>query len=372
MSPRVVDVTQWYSPTSGGIRTYLHAKAAWAVRNGRDHAAVVTGELAGREPFPQGCGRTVRGRTPSSRWGYRVAVRPGAILTELDLLEPDVIVLHDPVSFPVTVARWARSRGVPVAMFCHSSLPAAVSGVARPARRPLAGLLEQLERRGVRAADHVLVATPGMADLLPAHLSVPVTVSPLGIDSALFTAAMPDPAVRTALLGETGRHLLLYAGRLSSEKRVELLPRTLALLGPGHVLAVAGTGAARSRLMREARRLEVDDRIVLLGHLADRTALATLMASADCFVHPTPWEPFGLAPLEALAAGCRVVAADSPGPRLTVGGRGGVLVAPGDASALADGVRAALASAPPMWDTDEADWRHVFAREWALYRELAA
>ncbi len=257
-------------------------------------------------------------------------------------------------------------------MFCHSSLASAASGLARPARRPLAGVFEQLERRGVRAADHVLVATPGMADLITEHVTVPVTVSPLGIDAAAFSSALPDPALRAGLLGDRGRHLLLYAGRLSSEKRVELLPRALALLGPGHVLAVAGAGAARTRLMREARRLEVDDRVILLGHLSDRAALATLMASADCFVHPTPWEPFGLAPLEALATGCPVVAADSPGPRLTVGGRGGVLVTPNDASALAHGVRRALALPRPSWDAGEADWAHVFSREWALYEEIAA
>lgn len=368
----VVDVTQWYSPTSGGIRTYLHAKAAWAAANGRGHAAVVTGDAAGRDAFPRGCGRTVRGRTPSSRWGYRVAVRPGGILDELRRLDPDVVVLHDPVAFPATIARWARGRGIPVVMFCHSSLPAAVSGMSRPARRPLAGVLAQLERRGVRAVDRVMVATPGMARVLAPHVTAPLTVSPLGIEAAVFAAATPDPALRAALVGDDARYLLLYAGRLSSEKRVELLPAALAELGGDHILAVAGTGAARSRLLKEARRVGVGERVLMLGHVSDRSLLATLMASADCFVHPTPWEPFGLAPLEALAAGCRVVAADSPGPRLTVGGRGGVLVAPGHAGSLAAGVRRALRSPRPVWDPDEADWRHVFTREWGLYEEVAS
>ena len=43
---RIVDVTQWYAATSGGIRTYLHAKADWAERVGIEHAIVVPGPVA--------------------------------------------------------------------------------------------------------------------------------------------------------------------------------------------------------------------------------------------------------------------------------------------------------------------------------------
>lgn len=367
--PRVVDVTQWYSPTSGGIRTYLHAKATWASATGRAHAAVITADAAGQDPFPTGHSQTVRGRTPSSRWGYRVALRPAPVLDALDRLDPDVVVLHDPAAFPHAIARWARSRHIPVVMFCHSRMAAAVSGLPRPVARPLAHLLDRVERRGMRVADRVIVATPGMADVLAPHVAAPMAVSPLGVEACVFAGAAPDAALRGRLL-DGRRFLLLYAGRLSSEKRVELLPQALALLGEDFTLAVAGSGAARSTLVREALRRDVLERIRFLGHVRDRDELATLMATADCFVHPTPWEPFGLAPLEALAAGCRVVAADSPGPRLTIGGRGGVLVAPDDPAALAAGIRRALRSPPPAWNVDDADWRHVFEREWATYEEL--
>lgn len=368
--PRVIDVTQWYSPTSGGIRTYLHAKAAWAAAEGRAHAAIVTGGAPGEDPFPAGRSRTVRGRTPTARWGYRVALRPGPVLDALERLEPDVVVLHDPLAFPRAIVRWARARGIPVAMFCHSSMPSAVSGLPRAAGVPLAGLLHRIERRGVRSVDWLMVATPGMAAVVAPHVRVPVAISPLGIDTRVFAGATADAALRERLLDGWDRHLLLYAGRLSSEKRLDLLPRMLAALDDDHVLVIAGTGAARTRLMRESYRLGVLGRMRFVGHLSDRTVLATLMATADCFVHPTPGEPFGLAPLEALAAGCRVVAADSPGPRQTVGGRGGILVAPDDPAAMAAGVRRALGTPRPRWNVEEADWRHTFRREWANYEEL--
>jgi alpha-1,6-mannosyltransferase len=166
--------------------------------------------------------------------------------------------------------------------------------------------------------------------------------------------------------------MLLYAGRLSSEKRVDLLVPTLALLERPAVLALAGSGAAERRVWRAARRLGVDDRLRPLGHVASRERLAALMATADCFVHPNPAEPFGLAPLEALAAGCRVVAPDAAGSAETLAGRGAVLVAPGDPAALAGGVERALSQPRPQPPLDDLSWERAFEAEWEVYRGLAA
>ena len=143
-------------------------------------------------------------------------------------------------------------------------------------------------------------------------------------------------------------------------------------LSPDAVLAIAGTGAATASLMRSARRLGMDDRIVLLGHVADRAHLATLMATADCFVHPNPAEPFGLCPLEALAAGCRVVAPDAAGTAELLRGRGAVLVGPDDPVAIARGVREALTRPRPRPDMEDLSWDRTFAREWSVYAMLAS
>jgi glycosyltransferase involved in cell wall biosynthesis len=140
---------------------------------------------------------------------------------------------------------------------------------------------------------------------------------------------------------------------------------------PDGVLAIAGTGAGVSMLARQFERLGVAHRVRLLGHLGDRARIGTLLASADCFVHPNPEEPYGLAPLEALAAGCRVVAPDAEGSRETLDGRGAVLVTPDDPVALAEGVRRALALPRPRPDLSALDWSRTFEREWEAYAGLA-
>jgi alpha-1,6-mannosyltransferase len=254
-------------------------------------------------------------------------------------------------------------------MFCHSDLALGAARLPAPVGRPVGGLLRLVQRRALAVARIVLVASRASEARIARQVRGRLVRSPLGVDLDPFAGARPDPVLRRRL-APAGQPLLLHAGRLSGDKRVDLLPATLAALGGPAVLAVAGAGAAEASLRRSARRLGVAERMVFLGHVADRRRLATLMATADCFVHPNPAEPYGLCPLEALAAGCRVVAPLSEGCGETLAGRGAVLVAPGDPHALADGVRCALALPRPRPDLSDLSWEATFASEWDLYREM--
>lgn len=369
---RVVDVTQWHSASSGGIRTYLNAKAAWTAEEGLEHAAIVTGPTSGRGQLGASPLVTVRGRTPTRGWGYHLAVRPGPLLAALAELAPDVVILHDTNSFPHAVARWARARRVPLVILVHSDLAIAAEGLPRALRGPAAWGLGTVQRRGLGAPDLVIVASHESHRRIAADAQCPVVISPLGVDLEPFSSATPDQAVRRELASE-GELLLVYAGRLSNEKRVDLLPEMLAGLERPAVLALAGAGASAGAVRRHARSLGVDTKIRELGFISDRTELATLMASADVFVHPSPHEPYGLAPLEAHACRTRVVAPRTGGTGETLAGRPGVaLVEPSDAGALAAGVASVLAEARPVPDLSELGWDATFAREWELYRRLDA
>lgn len=367
---RIADVTQWYSPTSGGIRTYLHAKADYAARTGTPHAIVVTGRRAGLGRIADSRVVIVRGRTATSRWGYRMAMRARGVLAALEDIGPSVVVIHDALAFPGAISRWAEPRGVAVVMVCHSQLTGATAGLPRPVRTIAAPALERVQARSLRAGELILVASEQARRQVAPTVRVPVVVSPLGVDIDGFAGAAPSPSLRRRLAGSE-QALLVYAGRLSSEKRVTMLADVLAALPERYVLAIAGTGTARAQLEHRARRRGVRARMRFLGHISDRCELAALLATADCFVHPNPDEPFGLAPVEALTAGCRVVLPRTAGAAPLIAEYGGVSVAPGDPHALAAGVIAAMSGPRPAADLVEHAWDRTFGREWHIYARLS-
>jgi len=76
-------------------------------------------------------------------------------------------------------------------------------------------------------------------------------------------------------------------------------------------LLVAGAGP-KAEWLKEETAKKIPDKIIQLGHL-DKETLSDYYANADVFVHPNPREPFGIAPLEAMASGTPTLAPNAGG-----------------------------------------------------------
>lgn len=172
--------------------------------------------------------------------------------------------------------------------------------------------------------DHHIANSAYTADELETamvdHHRRPVEVIPMGADLADLSEDRPTEERRRRLIAQIGgggtARLLLYIGRLSPEKNVTLLIEVIERLrneetGEFHLL-IAGAGPLDGWLRAEAGR-RAPGRVHILGHIADRNELARLLISCDAFIHPNPREPFGIAPLEAMAAGVPLVAPDQGG-----------------------------------------------------------
>jgi alpha-1,6-mannosyltransferase len=136
-------------------------------------------------------------------------------------------------------------------------------------------------------------------------------ILPMGVDCEGSDPSLRSDLLRRELAGRAGlpghARILLYCGRLAAEKNLPLLPAMMQHLGPDYYLVIAGDGEMREKLRA------ADPRIRIIGHLPDRTTVARVLNGADVFVHPNPREPFGIAPLEAMAAGLPLVAPRSGG-----------------------------------------------------------
>jgi len=238
-------------------------------------------------------------------------------------------------------------------------------GYARLARRPLVTWVEStaresrgaggrggpLRRAFVRASAGFLV--PGRASAAYVRsLGVEagrIAVAPNAVDGVRFGS----PRCQAPGVGRNSQVRLLYVGRLSREKGLDVLFEAVASL-PVEVYVV-GTGPERTRLERTAPA-----NVTFLGQL-DQDAVAAEYAQADVFVLPSLAEPWGMVLNEAAAAGLPLVATDAAGAAhdLIEDGGNGFRVPADDADALREALRRLA---------DDADLRE---RAGARSRELA-
>ncbi|NOY46354.1 MAG: glycosyltransferase family 1 protein [Deltaproteobacteria bacterium] len=195
------------------------------------------------------------------------------------------------------------------------------------------------EARLGRTADRVIVPSLREAgELERCCPGAPVQVVPCGVDLERFrpVASAPRPH---------GRPLVLYVGRITPVKGLDLLLASLARLGPDiRLWVVGGEGSAdAARVEAWARQAGVEGQVRYLGPRGhDR--LPALYSAADAVVVPSRYESFGLVILEALATGTPVastrvgVAEEAIRP-----GENGCLAHAADPDALAEAVRSALA-----------------------------
>ncbi|MFF0545379.1 glycosyltransferase [Nocardia thailandica] len=311
---RIVQLANFYGPRSGGLRTALHHLGEGYVAAGHEVVLIVPGPRRSEEVLPTGAVRiTLPAVAIPWTGGYRAA-DPRRVADVLAGLRPDVLEVSDRLTLR-GFGRWARRNDVVGVMISHERLDRLLGQVlpGAVARR----FADVANRRTAADYDRV-VCTTAFARAEFERIGAPnVELVPLGVDLDLFSPRKHDGRLR-ADLGVPGLPLLVHCGRLSVEKRVDRSIEAVAALhraGLPARLVVAGDGPRRDALERRARALPAlpggVPSIHFTGFISERDRVARLLATADVSLAPGPHETFGLAALEALAAGTPVVASRS-------------------------------------------------------------
>lgn len=292
-------------------------------------------------------------------------------------LDPEVILAATPG--PVGLAALAISRilQIPIHGTYHTAFPQYVvsltgdSGLEDMTRKYMSWFYKQMDV--VFAPSEAIVA-----ELVALGVERrAIRVYPRGVDTERF-----DPAKRNGFYRRWhGQDVLklLYVGRISREKDLDILTRAFSRLAPKRpdlCLAVVGDGPYRQEMERELAGLPV----FFTGELHGED-LAAAYASADLFVFPSTTDTFGNVVLEAQASGLAVVVSDQGGPRENIApGTTGVVVPGRDADALTTAI-ADLCRDPATLRRmgrsarDYARQRGfgpAFLAAWALHAEAAA
>jgi alpha-1,6-mannosyltransferase len=305
---KICDLTQFYSPFSGGVKRYVHEKIHYIQTQSPndEHVLIVPG--AKTEVVAGSRSRIYSIHSPLVSWTsrYRALLNLRAIGEILERERPDIIESGDPYQVGWKAIRVGRALRIPVVGFYYSHFPEAyLRGPARILRAAAQGYVRKLYNR----FEATLVPSQQLGDVLKDWGVRNVRVVNLGVNTENFCPAPDDSAQTRSSLGfAQDRKLLLYVGRLAQEKNTETLFAAFKILAKRRpdefALLVIGDGPHRDRL----RHLQAQTgNVKWIQYSSDSAELARYYRAADLLVHPGIQETFGLVALESQACGTPVI-----------------------------------------------------------------
>ncbi|AOX02675.1 glycosyl transferase [Moorena producens PAL-8-15-08-1] len=318
---RIALFTETFLPKVDGIVTRLRHTVEHLQRNG-DQVLVIC---------PEGGLKAYKGATIYGVSGFPLPLYPelklalprpsiGGVLEEF---QPDLIHVVNPAVLGLGGLYYAKVMNIPLVASYHTHLPQYLQHYGLGM---LEGVMWELIKVSHNQAELNLCTSNAMVQELRDHGVERVDLWQRGVDTETFQPELASSQMRSHLSqGNPDSPILLYVGRLSAEKEIERIKLVLEAI-PNACLALVGDGPHRKEL--EAHFAGTPTHFV--GYLTG-TTLGSAFASADAFIFPSRTETLGLVLLEAMAAGCPVVAANSGGiPDIVTDGMNGYLYDPAD------------------------------------------
>lgn len=281
--------------------------------------------------------------------------QPG-VTAQLRDFRPDIVHLAGLVAFGATACYAAQSIGATLIGAYHTNIPAYSTHYGL-------GFLRNLSYRYLRWIHNrcELTLCPSYATLMDLRLHGfrRLRLWRRGVDTESFHPRFRSEAWRSAQGVTSEERVLLYVGRLATEKRLDMLAEVLPTL-PNTRLVLVGDGPARPGLERRLAGLPVYFTGFLQGD-----DLATAYASADLFVFPSDTETFGQVIQEAMASALPVLAAGAGGALdLVHPGVTGELFTPGNVQALRQQATTLLEHGPRLIAMGNAGRSFAEQRSW--------
>jgi alpha-1,6-mannosyltransferase len=377
----VLDITEFFGDTTGGVRTYLLEKARYVQRRPELRQTIVV--PGARDEILESSGvRCYRLRGPSvpTQKPYRFMLATRSTSRIVAHEQPNLIEVGSAWFAPWLVHLATRQFSVPAVWYYHSNFPRILAPRHlghRPFRRAAAALAWSYVRRLARMVRVTLAPSRTVVRELEAAGIENVIRVPLGVNLELFHPGRRAHADDTrSRFGLPQGPLALYVGRFAAEKEVSLLLSAWPEVErrTGAKLVLVGDGPARAAL----RASTGGQGAIWLAFERDRDRLADLFAAVDFCVSPGSLETFGLAAIEAFASGTPVLTADAGGvaENVELSGAGRLFAArdPGSLAAEAIGLMQSDLRALGAKGRSHAEihhgWDTVFDGLFTIYRGI--
>jgi len=211
----------------------------------------------------------------------------------------DVVHVHDWFGTIGAVALAKRLR-LPLVMTVHST------EYDRSLGHPWDHILHR-EELGIQAATRVIAVSRHLRQQLIDRYHA--TASKVVV---IYNAVRPSERLERI---DPEKRIVLYVGRLAAMKGVDTFLRAAAQVVPSFedvLFVIAGEGPEYQHLIQLAAGLGIGDRVMFLGRVSEEER-EVLLGGSSVFVLPSVVEPFGIAALEAMAAGVPTIVSKTSG-----------------------------------------------------------
>jgi glycosyltransferase involved in cell wall biosynthesis len=338
---RILLATESYYPNVDGGAV---ARRTLAIRlKERDHdVAVVAPGLKLKNYQEELDGITIyraRGRTLPLYPDYNFCLFPfKEVKRIIDEFQPDVIDLNTPYQIGLSALWQAKKMGIPAIGTIHVQPENMLMSVDKA--KFMLKIMENLAWFYIisffNKCDFVTSPTQTAIDLMKNHgLKTQGTAISSGIDLDVFKPSNNGQNLKKKFL-IPDKPIVLYTGRISGEKRLDVLIRAMpqVLDSIDAHLVICGSGREKANLEIMVNDLGVSDNVTFTGFLSNEE-FPHIYNIADLFVIPSESELQSIVTMEALASGLPVVAADKHAlPELVENPNNGYLVKAGDSGAF--------------------------------------
>lgn len=351
---RIVDVCAFYTPSGGGVKTYVERKLQAGAAAGHEVIILAPSDNS-RVIEAHGGGRIVM--MPARKFPldrrYSYFDDEASLHAMLDELRPDLVEASSPWGSASMVARWRGNA--PRALIMHADPLSAYAYrwfgpvMSRDAIDRGFDWFWRHLRRLDQSFDMVVSASDSLSRRLLSGGLGRVTTMPMGVEPGIFSPAKRDDDLRARLLRHCGlgpdATLLLAVGRHAPEKRWPMVIEAVTSAGYRSPvgLILIGDGRDRARVRRAAAN---NPHIQLLAPIGDRDRMARMLASADGLVHGCEAETFCMVAAEARASGIPIIVPDAGGASDQVGSGGGLHYRAARSESLADTITSFMADGP--------------------------
>jgi 1,2-diacylglycerol 3-alpha-glucosyltransferase len=262
----------------------------------------------------------------------------------------DVIHIHTPFTAHYVGIHFGKKLDIPVVEtyhtffedYLHHYLPFIPQFISRK-------LARTISRRQCNAVDGIVSPSKPMLDVLKQYgIKTPAEVVATGLDDSSF-ARVDGEHFRMSHDIPLAQPMLLFVGRVAHEKNIGfLLEMHVELIKkhPDALLVITGEGPAEESIKHSIDKLDISNKVRMIGYLDRSHELIACYKAADIFVFASKSETQGLVLLEAMAQGTAVVAIAELGTKSILIEGEGVLIAKDDVNDFADKVSVLLSDAP--------------------------